>query len=163
MPRLPVDGKKVIEYRLTLGTYERERLDSLITSIQVNNIGTPIVDIMKDVSATATVLIILSEIFGFDFEIPDIVDDAGDLVKSWLKQQAAAASAQESAAAPERASSLAGGIRNLLFSLVRPIIDPPDIQIRPFPGVDGIYTPPSDPNYSGIDADYIDPGLQGGM
>ena len=155
MPRLPVDGKKVIEYRVTLGTYERERLDQLVTAIQVKNISTPIVDIMKDVSATATLLIILSELFGFDFEIPEIVDDAGDLVKAWLQQQAAAMEAQESAAAPGRATSLTGGIRNLLYGLIRPFVVAAEGGIE----VDlsgPIYTPPSDPNYQGEDAVFVD-------
>lgn len=163
MPRLPVDGTKVIEYRLTLGTYERERLDQLVTAIQVKNISTPIVDIMKDVSATATLLIILSELFGFDFEIPEIVDDAGDLVKSWLKQQAQAAERQEGEARGERANSLVGGLRNLAYGLVRPFVvwqARRGDDISDFVDLSGpIYTPPSDPNYSGIDADYVDPGL----
>ena len=113
---------------------------------------------MKDVSATATLLIILSELFGFDFEIPEIVDDAGDLVKSWLQQQSAAMEAQESAAAPGRATSLTGGIRNLLYGLIRPFVVAAEGGIEVDLG-GPIYTPPSDPNYSGIDADYIDPGL----
>ncbi len=159
MPRLPVDGKKVVEYRLTLGTYERERLDSLITSLQVKNIGEPIVSIMKDVSATATLLIILSEVFGFKFEIPEIVDDAGDLVKAFIEQGRQSFVEQEVNASPQRANSLIGGLRNLVFGLIRPLVtrpeDMPDIDL------DGpIYTPP---NYSDISSDYVDPGLRGGI
>ena len=161
MPRLPVDGKKVIEYRMTLGTYERERLDELVTSIQIKNIGTPIVEIMKDVSATAILLIMLSELLGFDFKIPEIVDDAGDLVKAFVEQGRQSFVAQENAAAPERANSLVGGIRNLLFNLVRPIIDRPDMEINPWPGFDGIYTPPSD--LPSDDTVGSGPGMQGGL
>ncbi len=36
--RLPVDGKKVQEYRITLGTYERDRLNQLVTAFQVQNV-----------------------------------------------------------------------------------------------------------------------------
>tara|TARA_R110002020_G_scaffold182409_1_gene377804 strand:+ start:407 stop:778 length:372 start_codon:yes stop_codon:yes gene_type:complete len=36
--RLPVDGKKVHEYRITLGTYERERLNELVTAFQIQNV-----------------------------------------------------------------------------------------------------------------------------
>ncbi len=157
MPRLPVDGTKVIEYRMTLGTYERERLDRLITSLQVKNIGDPIVAIMKDISATATLLIILSEVFGFNFKIPEIVDDAGDLVKAFIEQGRQSFVEQEESAAPGRANSLAGGLRNLLFGLIRPLVTRPE----DFPDIDlggPIYTPP---DYGDITSDYVDPGLSG--
>ena len=39
MPRLPVDGKKVIEHRITLGTYEREQLNRMVDGLQIRNIG----------------------------------------------------------------------------------------------------------------------------
>ena len=39
MPRLPVDGNKVIEHRITLGTYERQQLERLIDGMQIRNIG----------------------------------------------------------------------------------------------------------------------------
>jgi hypothetical protein len=38
VPRLPVDGKKVIEYRITLGQVERDALKSLVTSTRINSI-----------------------------------------------------------------------------------------------------------------------------
>jgi hypothetical protein len=39
MPRLPVDGKKVIEHRITLGGIEREALKSLATSARITSIA----------------------------------------------------------------------------------------------------------------------------
>ena len=39
MPRLPVDGKKVIEHRITLGGVEREALKSLATSARITSIA----------------------------------------------------------------------------------------------------------------------------
>ena len=50
MPRLPVDGKKVIEHRYTLGQYERDQLDTLITGLTVRNVGTPAVALLNDVT-----------------------------------------------------------------------------------------------------------------
>jgi hypothetical protein len=50
MPRLPVDGKKVIEHRYTLGQYERDQLDTLITGFTVRNVGTPAVALLNDVT-----------------------------------------------------------------------------------------------------------------
>tara|TARA_Y100000361_G_C11090486_1_gene306173 strand:- start:31 stop:732 length:702 start_codon:yes stop_codon:yes gene_type:complete len=46
MPRLPVDGKKVIEYRVTLGTYERERLSEFVGSYSFSRVSRPIVDVL---------------------------------------------------------------------------------------------------------------------
>tara|TARA_R110000751_G_scaffold203051_1_gene307505 strand:- start:16 stop:444 length:429 start_codon:yes stop_codon:yes gene_type:complete len=48
--RLPVDGKKVQEFRITLGTFERDRLDTLISSISANQIASPVVSLMSDTS-----------------------------------------------------------------------------------------------------------------
>ena len=160
MPRLPVDGKKVIEYRVTLGAYERERLDSLITSLQVKNIGTPIVDILQDVSATAAVLVILSEVFAIDFQIPEIVDDAGDLVKAFVEAGRQSVVAEQVTAGPERADSLVGGIKNLIFGLIRPLITRPEDMIDIDLG-GPIYTPPSDlPAEETVGSG---PGMQGGL
>ena len=49
--RLPVDGKKVQEFRITLGTFERDRLDTLITGLTVKNVANPFVALISDVSA----------------------------------------------------------------------------------------------------------------
>jgi hypothetical protein len=51
MPRLPVDGKKVIEHRFSMGQFERDQLDTLITGITVKNVATPTVALLSDVSA----------------------------------------------------------------------------------------------------------------
>lgn len=39
MPRLPVDGKKVIEHRITLGGVEREALKSLAASARITSVS----------------------------------------------------------------------------------------------------------------------------
>ena len=39
MPRLPVDGKKVIEHRITLGGVEREALKSLALSARITSVA----------------------------------------------------------------------------------------------------------------------------
>jgi hypothetical protein len=48
MPRLPVDGKKVIEYRVTLGAKERQLLDDAQTAYSFKNISTPIITAIND-------------------------------------------------------------------------------------------------------------------
>ena len=49
--RLPVDGKKVSELRLTLGTFERNQLDTLVTGLTVKNVANPFVNLISDISA----------------------------------------------------------------------------------------------------------------
>ena len=39
MPRLPVDGKKVIEYRITLGQVERDALKSIATTARIQSLA----------------------------------------------------------------------------------------------------------------------------
>ena len=50
MPRLPVDGKKVVEHRITFGTKERELAEGALAAYQFNRVGTPIVASLSDVS-----------------------------------------------------------------------------------------------------------------
>jgi len=57
MPRLPVDGKKVVEHRITLGTKERQLIESYVFANQINQISEPAVEILKDISAMTSLTI----------------------------------------------------------------------------------------------------------
>ena len=80
MPRLPVDGKKVIEHRITLGGVEREALRSLALSYRIqsvagddgvlNELGS-----VDDVVAKLAVVGFILELFGFT-DIFDFDDKA---------------------------------------------------------------------------------------
>jgi hypothetical protein len=80
MPRLPVDGKKVIEYRHTLGGVERDALKSLATSYRIqslagddgvlNELGS-----VDNVIGKLAVVGFLLELFGLT-DIFDFDDDA---------------------------------------------------------------------------------------
>ena len=89
MPRLPVDGKKVIEHRITLGTFERERLDTLITGLTIKNIGTPTVALLNDVTGMIAIVAIIDQIFGYQIlsagtsTIEELIDD----VKTFRQQR----------------------------------------------------------------------------
>ena len=48
MPRKPTE--KVIEHRITLGTYERQMFSDAVTSYNFKNTATPIVAALSDVS-----------------------------------------------------------------------------------------------------------------
>ena len=50
MPRLPVDGKRVVEHRITFGTKERDMMESALAAFQFNRVATPVVAGMSDVS-----------------------------------------------------------------------------------------------------------------
>ena len=63
MPRLPVDGKKVVEHRLSLGTFERQQLDQITGAIQFRRISTPIVTLLNDVTGLAAVYVIVNSLF----------------------------------------------------------------------------------------------------
>jgi hypothetical protein len=67
MPRLPVDGKRVIEHRITFGTKERELLDNVATSYSINKVATPLVALISDISALA---FLTSIYIGFKFGRP---------------------------------------------------------------------------------------------
>jgi len=80
VPRLPVDGKKVVEHRLTLGQFERTMLNDFVSSKQFNNIATPTVDLLKDVTGLAAFSAILFSLFGIVLNL-DGITDIGDLEK----------------------------------------------------------------------------------
>ena len=83
MPRLPVDGKKVIEHRYTLGQYERDQLDTLITGLTVRNVGTPVVNLLNDVTGLLA-LTALAEALGF-IDLAGLAKKAGGAGAAWMQ------------------------------------------------------------------------------
>jgi hypothetical protein len=79
LPRLPVDGKKVIEYRLTLGGKERELLDSLATSARIQSIDyNKLLEFLDDPTRIIQVMYsiaTIAEILGIETGLPT----AGDI------------------------------------------------------------------------------------
>jgi len=65
MPRLPVDGRKVIEHRITLGQFERRQLEKVAEGVAFNQTADPIVKLLNDVTGTATLLVIFGYLFPF--------------------------------------------------------------------------------------------------
>ena len=53
MPRLPVDGEKVIEHRISLSGLERKALEDYMFASTINKVSTPLVALLSDVSAMA--------------------------------------------------------------------------------------------------------------
>lgn len=90
MPRLPVDGNKVIEHRITLGTYERQQLERFIDGMQIRNIGqgfgaaTDPLEAMFNttlgtIGGAAIVAWAMKRFFGIDIPL----DDKDDLLEMW--------------------------------------------------------------------------------
>jgi len=82
MPRLPVDGKKVIEHRFTLGQYERDQLDTLITGITVRNVATPTVALLNDVTGLIA-LTAIAEALGF-IDLAGLAKKGGGAGAAWM-------------------------------------------------------------------------------
>jgi hypothetical protein len=62
MPRKPTTD--VIEHRITLGSWERERADELLNAIEFKQVASPIVDLISDKDAIAVTLVILTALGG---------------------------------------------------------------------------------------------------
>ena len=90
MPRSPVDGKKVIEYRVTLGGKERQLLDEVTTAYQVKNIGGTIGNILGNPAIIGLISIGLIAWVNSKLD-PDweeiIADMTPDQLKDWLETQ----------------------------------------------------------------------------
>jgi len=84
MPRLPVDGTKVREIRVTMGTKERELLESAITAFQFNRVATPIVAGVSDVSFMVVVGSILTAFFP-QIVIPAGVEQIDEIIEAIIK------------------------------------------------------------------------------
>jgi len=90
MPRLPVDGVKVQELRITLGGKEREILESASAAYSMNRISTPIVNLISDQSAM--VLIGAMVAFFLPNWLPEGWEEVTEgksyaWVKDWLETQ----------------------------------------------------------------------------
>jgi hypothetical protein len=68
--RLPVDGKRVIEHRITLGTKERQLLEGYTDSQNFQNVADPIVKLLSDVTALGTIFAATYYIFPKLWENP---------------------------------------------------------------------------------------------
>jgi hypothetical protein len=86
MPRLPVDGKKVQEFRVTLGQYERERIDTLVTGLTIRNVGQPLVALLSDVSALLALLGI-ADVLGI-IDLRKILERVGGEFAGWIDDTA---------------------------------------------------------------------------
>ena len=87
MPRLPVDGKKGVEHRITLGTKEREMVQQFVSSNSFNKIATPTVDLLNDVTGMIAVVAIFSAVTGIVVELSGVntVEELEKAVKQAYK------------------------------------------------------------------------------
>ena len=139
MPRLPVDGKKVQEIRFTLGTYERERLDTIITAISINRIANPVVALMSDVSGMIVLGSLLATIgiivdFG-GLPTDPTMDQVTDRIKEAVQNRQ---NLRANMSAQERDRLRAGGdqsfiqgIEEMIRMTLRQVFNPPDVEFNP--------------------------------
>ena len=78
MPRSPVDGKKVIEHRISLGTYERNMLNDIALSYRIQAISPKVImDVLDDptkVIQIAYSIATIFEMFGMETGLPTVAD-----------------------------------------------------------------------------------------
>lgn len=134
MPRLPVDGKKVVEHRITFGTKERELIDQFSLSYRINSVAPSFAEIVKDATALYAIGIAIEIIF--DVELPFIVttDDAQELwdgLKGWFSSGLAKQAAIKKGLSTQLFSTIAA----LFQTGVRTIPDFPDLDFGEGSGV----------------------------
>jgi len=78
MPRSPVDGKKVIEHRISLGTYERNMLNDIALSYRIQALNPKVIlDVLDDptkVIQIAYSIATIFEMFGIETGLPTVAD-----------------------------------------------------------------------------------------
>ena len=99
MPRLPVDGKKVVEHRITLGTKERSILEDISASYRIEAITgkDSVVETFSDSSKLLGVLgtiglvlelLGITDIFNFDEELISRSEEIKNRIKDKAKENA---------------------------------------------------------------------------
>lgn len=90
MPRLPVDGKKVIEYRITLGAKERELVQDAQWSYTFGQIGSTVSGVMGNpailLGLAAYMAYKLDQILDPDWRAI-VADMTPDQISDWLETQ----------------------------------------------------------------------------
>lgn len=181
MPRLPVDGNKVVEHRITLGTYERDQINRFVDGMQVKNIGTgigaatdPIEAMLSNTLGTVGGVFLVSwalkRFFNIDVPIPT---DLEDIAEGWQAIYNTVSNITD-----ETRAEIDEYIDKIDLKEKAEILSPFAALIPGFPllqfstrilkgAANFIFTPLDnprfDPNYGDITADYIDPGLQQGI
>ena len=125
MPKPKPD--QVIRHEIVLGRSERELIRDSQTLFAVKNFSSLGVEILKDATALAAFWILFSRFFpDLNFVFPpnagsgEILSSAVNQYNAWEEER------RESGRYDEAASSLFGGVFNLLTNLVRPFTDPPE-------------------------------------
>ena len=120
MPRLPVDGTKVIEHRITLGGKEREVLESAMTAYSFRNVADPVVKAIND----NTTLLLIAALLGLT--LPSVLpDDWPEItenmtyqeIKDWLEIQNLAGALGGAAAGTAVGGPVGGLIGAILGSI----------------------------------------------
>ena len=90
MPRLPVDGKKVIEHRITLGAKEREILTDAQWAYSFRNFGGTITQVLSNpaimVGLSAYIIYKLDQILDPDWQAIT-AEMTPETLKDWLETQ----------------------------------------------------------------------------
>jgi hypothetical protein len=177
MPRKPTE--KVIEHRFTLGNYERDQLNRFIDGMQVRNIGTgigaatdPIEAMLSNTLGTVGGVFLVSWALKrfFDIDVP-IPTDLEDVTEGW---NAILGAVQLDKEGRERLDAYIETLglqkkASLLGAFLPQIIPGAPVVSIGYSflknAANFVFTPIDnprfDPNYSGITADYVDPGLAG--
>ena len=82
-PRLPVDGKRVIEHRISLSGVEREQLENFVMGYNVRNVAQPLVALLSDVSAILTLTGILQALGVINLE--PLARKLGGQGQAWIE------------------------------------------------------------------------------
>ena len=102
MPRLPVDGKKVIEHRITFGTKERDLIQQVSNTYRIGQVAGPTVEILKDATALYALAVVFEVLTGQELPFVITPEEAGNF---WFELYA-----YNKTNRAEKAASATGGI-----------------------------------------------------
>lgn len=88
-----MDGKKVIEHRITFGTKERQLIESFANANTFNKVATPTVDLMKDVSGMVVFVAAFAALTGIVIDLSgittsdELIDKVKDAYTTWRQEK----------------------------------------------------------------------------
>tara|TARA_R110002072_G_scaffold67576_1_gene165645 strand:- start:1031 stop:1426 length:396 start_codon:yes stop_codon:yes gene_type:complete len=119
-----------IEYRITLGTKERQQLDSLIVALNFNQITTPVFGLLTSVTGVIALVGLIELLTGFKILRPtsSTIEEVVEDVKVYeASRRVRIREGTES----DYDTSLVGSLFSLVNNIVTTIISPPDVEFTP--------------------------------
>ena len=119
-----------VEYRITLGTKERQQLDSLIVALNFNQIATPVFGLLTSVTGVIALVGLIELLTGFKI-LRSTSSTMEEVVEDVKVYEASRRVRIREGTESDYDTSLVGSLFSLFNNIVTTLISPPDAEFNP--------------------------------